>query len=94
MFLHLGSETVVTLDKIIGIFDLDNVTVMKSSRDYLTAAEKAGDVINVSYELPKSFIVCEDKTRKSGRVVYISQISSSTLLKRKGYMENLYDKAD
>lgn len=92
MFLHLGSETVVTLDKIIGIFDLDNVTVMKSSRDYLTAAEKAGDVINVSYELPKSFIVCEDKERKSGRVVYISQISSSTLLKRKGYMENLYDK--
>lgn len=89
MYLHLGQDTVVTLDKIIGIFDLDTATVAKASRDYITAAEKAGDVINVSYELPKSFIVCQDETRKSGRVVYISQISCQTLLKRTGFVGNL-----
>lgn len=81
MYLHLGQSTVVTTKELIGIFDMDNTTVMKSTRDYLTKAEKSGEVINVSYELPKSFIVCTDKKNKSKKV-YISQISPSTLLKR------------
>lgn len=81
MYLHLGQSTVITTKDIIGIFDMDNTTVMKSTRDYLTKAEKSGEVINVSYELPKSFIVCTDKKNKSKKV-YISQISPSTLLKR------------
>ena len=42
MYLHLGQDTVVTLDEIIGIFDLDTTTVSKSTRNYLTNAEKAG----------------------------------------------------
>ncbi len=81
MYLHLGQSTVITTKELIGIFDMDNTTVMKSTRDYLTKAEKSGEVINVSYELPKSFIVCTDKSDKSKKV-YISQISPSTLLKR------------
>lgn len=81
MYLHLGQSTVVTTKELIGIFDMDNTTIMKSTRDYLTKAEKSGEVINVSYELPKSFIVCTDKKNKSKKV-YISQISPSTLLKR------------
>lgn len=89
MYLHLGQETVVTLDRIIGIFDMDTATVAKSTREYLSRAEKAGDVVNVSYELPKSFIVCTDDKRESGRCVYISQISCQTLLKRTKYMRNL-----
>lgn len=81
MYLHLGQSTVITTNDLIGIFDMDNTTVMKSTRDYLTKAEKSGEVVNVSYELPKSFIVCTDKKSKSKKV-YISQISPSTLLKR------------
>lgn len=81
MYLHLGQSTVITTNDLIGIFDMDNTTVMKSTRDYLTKAEKKGEVVNVSYELPKSFIVCTDKKSKSKKV-YISQISPSTLLKR------------
>lgn len=76
MYLHLGQNTVITTDKIVGIFDIDNTTVSKKTRDYLSQAEKYGRVVYVSEELPKSFIVCEDKT------IYITQISSSTLLKR------------
>lgn len=79
MYLHLGQDTVVTTDKIIGIFDIDRCTISKKTRDYLTAAEKEKRVINVSYELPKSFVVCKSD---SGVVVYISQISSKTLLGR------------
>ena len=59
MYLHLGQDTVVTVETVIGIFDIDECTVSKKTRDYLTAAEKNGNVVNVSYELPKSFVVCE-----------------------------------
>jgi len=79
MYLHLGENTVVTTKSILGIFDLDITTISKNTRDYLTKAEKAGNVINVSTGLPKSFIVCSENNKTT---VYISQISSRTLLKR------------
>ena len=80
MDLHLGQSTVITLNEIIGIFDLDNTTVSKKTRDYLATAEKEGRVRVVSQELPKSFIVCSSEKEKNS--VYLSQISTSTLLKR------------
>ena len=48
-----------------------------------TEGIKNKEVINVSYELPKSFTLCVDKFKK--QTVYISQISSSTLNKRSEY---------
>ena len=64
---------------ILGIFDMDTSTVSKPTRDFLSIAEKSGNVINVSFELPKSFVVCnENKNLK----VYISQISPTTLQRR------------
>lgn len=79
MYIHLGQDTLVKKKDIIGIFDLDTATVSKRTRDYLSNAEKKGMVINVSTELPKSFIVCQHKNEKK---IYISQISTATLLKR------------
>lgn len=87
MYLHLGMDKVITFDEIIGIFDLDTTTVSKNSRNYLAKAEKAGIVENICYDLPKSFIVCRNK--KGEDKVYISQISSSTLLKRTNYVDSL-----
>lgn len=79
MYLHLGGDIVVQKKYIVGIFDLDTATISKHTKNYLTLAEKEGRVVNVSYELPKSFVVSvEDKTVR----VYISQISSQTLMKR------------
>ena len=89
MYLHLGQDTVVNTDEIIGIFDLDTSTVSKATRDYLTNAEKSGRAITVSYELPKSFIVCNEKEK--GIRVYISQISSATLLKRSNHGGGIYN---
>lgn len=80
MFLHLGQNTVIHQDDIIGIFDLDNTTVSKKTRDFLVKKEKEGRVVNVSYELPKSFVLCENKNKEI--TVYITQISTSTLIKR------------
>ncbi len=88
MYIHLGQEKVVKEKDIIGIFDLESTTVSKRTRDFLKKAEKRKEVITVSYELPKSFTVCADKKSKK-QTVYISQISSSTLLKRSGFMDTL-----
>ncbi|MDD6807279.1 MAG: DUF370 domain-containing protein [Oscillospiraceae bacterium] len=78
MYLHLGQNTVISTNDIIGVFDLDNTTVSRHTRNYLSKAEKEKKVVNVSMELPKSFIVCENKEEK----VYISQLNPATLLKR------------
>jgi len=48
---------VVSEADVIGIFDLDNTTSSHITRKYLGDAEKAGCVINVSDELPRSFII-------------------------------------
>lgn len=80
MYLHLGQDTVIRKEEILGIFDIDTSTVSKITRDYLTRKEKDGNCITVSYELPGSFVVCTDKN--GGETVYISQLSALTLLKR------------
>lgn len=76
MYLHLGQDTVVNTKDIIGVFDLDTTTVSKRTREFLAQAEKQGQVINVSTELPKSFVVA---TRKQNQTVYISQLAAPTL---------------
>lgn len=81
MFLHLGQDTIITTDEIIGIFDLDTSTVMKSTRDFLTTMSKEKRVVNVGYELPKSFVLTYNEKTKE-KTMYISPISSVTLLKR------------
>lgn len=75
MYLYLGGDTAVKSDRIIGIFDMDTSTVNKATRDYLSKAEKEKRIVYVNYELPKSFIVCEDK-------IYICPLNTATLLKR------------
>lgn len=79
MYLHLGKNTVVPTASVLGVFDLDNSTVSKNTRDFLTKAQKESRVVDVSAELPKSFIVCMEQ---DGYRIYLSQIAPSTLLRR------------
>lgn len=86
MYLHLGNETVIKTENIVGIFDLENSSMSKHTKKYLKTVQKSNKVVNVSMELPKSFVVCiEDKKE----IVYISQISTSTLLKRLNYIKSM-----
>ena len=80
MYLHLGQDVVVRTEEIIGIFDMDNATVSRASKRYLAMAEKAGRVVNITGELPKTFVVCGDKKR--GQTIYLSQMATATLLRR------------
>lgn len=79
MYLYLGQDTVVRSNDIIGIFDLENTSINKITKHFLSTAQKSGRIVEVTQELPKSFIVCE----KAGiKTVYLSQISPATLKKR------------
>ena len=77
MYLHLGQDTVVRDCDIIGIFDLDKCSYGKRTREYLAAAEKEGVVLDVSGEIPKSFVVCDHPYHR--QIVYLSQLNSTTL---------------
>ena len=79
MYLHLGQDTVVRDCDIIGIFDLDITTQSIRTRHYLNTAEKRGEVRYVTEDLPKSFVVAG---QRASQRVYISQLSSGTLLRR------------
>ena len=80
MYIHLGQEKVVRSADLIGIFDLDNTTVSRHTRDFLNRAERAGQVSNVAQDIPKSFVVCGSTGGECS--VYLTQISCAALKRR------------
>ncbi len=85
MYLHLGQEVVVRRRDIIGVFDIENTTVSRLTREFLNNAEKAGNVGYINYDLPKSFTVCappKGDPDAGHTTVYVSPIAPRTLYKR------------
>lgn len=80
MYLNLGQNEIVSEHRIIGIFDLDKASYEKRTREYLAAAEEEGVVLDVSGDLPKSFVVCDHPYHP--QIVYLSQLNATTLQKR------------
>ena len=80
MYLHLGASVVIHQDDILGIFDLDNTTSSRITRDFLSRAEREGRVESAGDDLPKSFLLCRD--RQGETKIYLSQLAPATLLKR------------
>ena len=79
MFLHLGGDTVVNLKDVIAIMDLDVTSTSKITREFLAVAEEEGFVVNISEDLPKSYVLTEIEHKSK---IFVSPISSATLLKR------------
>ena len=80
MYLHIGQNELIPERRIIGIFDLDKCSYGKRTREYLSAAEKEGIVLDISGDIPKSFLVCDHPYHP--QIVYLSQLNTSTLQKR------------
>ena len=80
MYLHLGQNEVIAEHRIIVIFDLDKCSTSKRTRDYLSAAEREGVVLDISGDLPKSFVICDHPYHR--QIVYLSQLNPSTLKNR------------
>ena len=77
MYLYLGQEKAIFSKDIVGIFDLDNSTVSKITRDFLNKKEKNKQTtVVLGEDLPKSFILTENDE------VIISQIAPATAKKR------------
>lgn len=79
MYIPIGSDMAVRDSSIVGIFDLDNCSYEKRTREFLTKAEQNGEVVPVTDDLPKSFILTSEygMTR-----IYLVQFNSATLEKR------------
>lgn len=74
-FLFLGGDVTVKSRGVIGIFDIEECSVSRVTVDFLNKSQKNGAVVNVSDDMPKSFIVCTNG-------VYISNVSNDTINKR------------
>lgn len=80
MYLHIGGETALSTDSIVGVFDLDNTTTHKSDRRFINEAQKNGEIIEaVPGEIPRTFVITEEN---GAQRVYLTSINSKTLKKR------------
>ncbi|MEG2295306.1 MAG: DUF370 domain-containing protein [Oscillospiraceae bacterium] len=79
IYLHVGNDVLVKTQTIVGIFDIETTSISKITKKYLALAQKKGEIITVTNEIPKTFIVCMQDTKTK---IYISQISCATLRKR------------
>ncbi len=75
MYLHLGHSTVLPFEEILGVFDLDGVSVSRRTQEFLERAEEAGELIDIGRGLPVSLVV-------SDWANYLSPVRSATLAKR------------
>lgn len=78
MYLSIGNDMAVRDRAVIGIFDLDNTSTSKRTREFLDRAEKEGQVIPCD-DLPKSFILTSEYGFNR---VHLTTLSSATLEKR------------
>ena len=78
MYLSIGNDMAVRESSIIGIFDMDNTSTSKRTREFLSKAEKEGQVIPCD-DLPKSFVLTAEYGLSH---VHLTSLASSTLEKR------------
>lgn len=78
MYLSIGNDMAVRESSVIGIFDMDNTSTSKRTREFLSKAEEQGQVVPCD-DLPKSYVL----TAEYGfHRVYLTSLASSTLEKR------------
>ena len=79
MYLHIGNGKSVKKKDIIGIFDLDTSTVMKTGKYLINKSERAGRVEYDDDDLPRSFVLVDENKKYK---VKLSRISSKGLAAR------------
>ena len=76
MFIDIGNDYILKASDVVGVFDLDNISVGKGTRLFLERAEKDGKIVNAAKNnLPRSLLLTENS-------VYLSFLNVSTILKR------------
>jgi len=78
MYLSIGNDMAVRDRSIIGIFDLDNTSTSKRTREFLEKSEREGQVVPCD-DLPKSFVLTSEYGFNR---VHLTALASATLEKR------------
>jgi len=78
MYLNIGSDMAVRDSSVIGIFDMDNTSTSKRTREFLAHAEKEGQVVPCD-DLPKAFVLTAEYGLDR---IFLTSLSSATLEKR------------
>ena len=73
----MGRDTVLPADDVIGIFDLDIITVQKDSRNFINQAQKQGEIKDLTTDLPVTFVLRDGTHLK--QEVLLSSFSLPTL---------------
>ena len=81
MYLSIGSDMAVRDSSIIGIFDMDNTSTSKRTRDFLNRAEKEGRVILIAPEIDTS--EWKRTERRPEKIHEMYDIGYQTLMKYK-----------
>ena len=80
MYIPIGNDMAIRDQNIVGIFDLDNCTWSHRSREFLKKAEENGEIVPVTDNLPKSFILSSEYGMNK---IYLVQFNSTVLEHRK-----------
>ena len=78
MYLSIGNDMAVREHSVIGIFDLDNTTTSKRTREFLEQCEKEGQVVPCD-DLPKAFLLTDEYQLPK---VYLTALNAQTLAAR------------
>ena len=82
MYFHAGQDFVLNTRDVLGVFDLDTAGASRRTGDYLRRAEQEGAVVDLSADIPKSFILTDFPTE----TIYVTELSTAAL---KGRAEKL-----
>ena len=79
MYVDIGMDLAVRASQVLGVFDLDNTSWSKRTREFLQRAQEDGSLIEATDELPKSFVLTQEygQTR-----VYLTKYNASILARR------------
>ena len=79
MYLHIGKDCVINNKDIIGIFNIDYIKNTKEYKGLYKKLEENNNIIDISENQNKSFILIKNNTKIKG---YITNISTNTNGKR------------
>ena len=97
MFLHIGKSYSIPIDDIVAIMDVNSLLNSKDSKSYLKKMKEKGllFITNSDERNIKTIILTSriEKNNNKGKVIknliYTSEISSSTLLKRNSLISRI-----
>lgn len=83
MYLHIGNGVTLRKREIIGIFDLDTATVSAVTKKYINKNEREGNILYGDSDLPRAFVLHEEKSDSGKKYkIKLSRISASGLKQR------------